>query len=169
MNIVLIGPRGSGKTTVGKLLSKKLKRPFIETDDLVEKYSGMSIAQIVQRKGWGCFRNCESGVIKDLNNVKKSIIATGGGVVLKKENMQILKTDGFLIYLKARADTLVNRIGNDPNRPSLTGKPVKDDIHQTLRERHRLYQQAADVKINTDNRTPAEIVKIILHFNNIYH
>lgn len=162
MNIVLIGMRGSGKSTIGKLLAKKLNRKFIETDNLIVEKAGMSIPNIVKRYGWKKFRQLENAVVKKIYQYTNHVIATGGGVILKEENVKLLKKNGFLIWLIAKPETLINRIGNDPNRPSLTGKSLKEDIQITLKERLPLYQRAADSSVTTDNKSPDEIVKLIL-------
>jgi shikimate kinase len=166
MNIILIGMRGSGKTIVAGQLAKKLHKKFIETDDLIVKKIGLPISEIVAKFGWKKFRDLESEVIKKIRGVDDTIISTGGGVVLNKDNRRILKQNGRLIWLSADIEELVKRIGNNKDRPFLIKtKSRKKDIETTFKQRERLYRQAADYVIDTNNKNPskvaAEITKII--------
>src|SRR3989344_4028638 len=106
MNIVLIGMRGSGKSTIGKILSQKLKTDLIETDSLIEKSEGQKINTIVQKNGWNYFRNVERNVISGLKDKDNVVIATGGGMVLDRKNINILNKNGLLIYLQTSSDEL---------------------------------------------------------------
>ncbi len=162
MNMVLIGMRGSGKSSVGRMLGKKMNKAFIETDALIAQAGGKPVRTIITEHGWDFFRKIECEVVRNLDHKDNSIIATGGGVVLNEKNVTILKKKGYFIWLKARAETLIARIGNDPNRPSLTGKPLDDDIKETLEARDKLYREAADVAIDTDHRLPEDIVEVIM-------
>lgn len=165
MNIILIGMRGSGKTTVGNLLAKKLKRNFIETDQLIERKTGLTIRRIVETFGWKTFRNYESEIIKEVSTLKDVIIATGGGVVEQQNNVRELKKKGVIIWLEAEVKNLRGRIGEDKERPLLTkAKSMVEDLKRILIKRERLYKRAANYIINTDNRTPSQIVaEIIKH------
>lgn len=162
MNIVLIGMRGSGKTTVGKLLAQHLKKDFIAVDELVAKKAGMTIAQIVEEYGWEYFRDLESKVTKEISQKDNVIIAAGGGVVVRPKNVKALKEHGKLFWLTVNIDTLLKRIGNDANRPSLTGKSPKEDMEEIQKQRQKLYEQAADVIIDTENVTPREVMEEII-------
>lgn len=163
MNIVLIGMRGSGKMTVGKLLAKTLQKNHIEMDGRVVKKAKMSIPEIVKKYGWEHFRNLESEVTKELAKMDNVIIATGGGVVTRPENIQVLKEHGKLFWLQASLDTLVKRIGDDKNRPSLTGKQSqRDDLEAVLAQRQKLYEDAADAIIDTEGKTIKEVVAMII-------
>ncbi len=161
MNIILIGMRGSGKTTVGKLLTQRLGKKLIEMDELIVQRAGQSIPEIVTNYGWEKFRDIEeevASVVAKLNNV---ICATGGGVVIREKNVRELKRKGKFIWLKAEMDTLLERIGDDQYRPSLTGKPPKEDMKAVLAERTPIYQQVADVTIDTEGRKPEEVAEAI--------
>lgn len=162
MNIVLIGMRGAGKTTVAKLLSKKLKKPYIEMDDLVMQKAGMSTANIVKSHGWEYFRGIESKVARELTKQNDVIISCGGGIVTRAENIKALKKNGKLFWLQANIDTLVKRIGNDQNRPSLTDKPPKEDMEETLAKRYQLYKKAADQIIDTEKLTAKQVADRII-------
>lgn len=162
MNIVLIGMRGSGKTTVAKMLSKKLKKPYIEMDDLVMQKAGMTTADIVKNHGWEYFRDIESKVVQEIAKQDDTIISCGGGVVTRAENIKALKKNGRLFWLKVSVDTLLKRIGNDQNRPSLTGKLPKEDMEETLKVRYDLYKKAADMIIDAENLDVIQVTKKIM-------
>lgn len=163
MNIILIGMRGSGKTTIGKMLAKKLDKQFIETDNLIEKKAKLATSEIVNKLGWRKFRDLEQAVISKISNSNNSVIATGGGAVLRKNNIDTLTKNGYFVLLLARVDTMLNRIGNDSNRPFLTGsKSRRVDVEITLEKREALYRKVADLIVDTDKNTPADIAKYIL-------
>ena len=163
MNIVLIGMRGAGKTTVAKLLSKKLKKPYIEMDDLVVEKAGMETSDIVKNHGWEYFRDLESKVVKEVSRKNDCVISCGGGVVTRLENIKALKKNGKLFWLQANIDTLIKRVGNDTNRPSLTGKTSpREDMEEVLKKRLLLYQNSADEIIDTQAYTAQDVAKAIM-------
>jgi shikimate kinase len=163
MNIVLIGYRGTGKSSVGKLLADRSGRTLISTDAEVVRRAGCSIPDIVARHGWDHFRDLESDVCRDLAGRDQLIIDTGGGAILRKANVERLKANGLLFWLTAEVATISRRIGGDTQRPSLTGtKSFVAEIEEVLRERTPAYQAAADHVITTDSRTVGEIVDLIL-------
>ena len=162
-NIVLIGMRGSGKTTVAKLLAEKLQKNHIELDEMLAKKVGMPIALIVEKYGWAYFRKVESDVVKEVAVYSDTIISTGGGVVINTESVSTLKKSGTLVLLDASVETLVKRTGNTKNRPFLTNKKNrKEEIREVLKQRKTLYGQAADEIIATDTLSPKEVVEEIL-------
>lgn len=170
MNIVLIGMRGAGKTTVAKILSKKLHRHYIEIDNLIEEKTGKKISDLVKNKGWEYFRDIESQVINDISEKDNCIISAGGGSIIKEENVKALKRHGQIFWLQANIDVLINRIGNDSTRPFLTdANNRKEDMEKTLEKRIMLYQKAADVNVDTEN-IPAEKVadEILTHLEDEY-
>jgi len=161
MNIVLIGMRGSGKTTVGKLLAKKLDRQFIEMDELIVQRVGLDIPEIVKQYGWEKFRQVEAEITQEVAELDDVVNATGGGVVTREENIGELKKKGRLVWLKANTDTLLQRIGNDQYRPSLTGKSPREDLETVLAERTPIYERVADFIINTETKRPQEVAEVI--------
>jgi len=155
MNIFLIGYRCTGKTSVGRKLSGNLEKTFIDADiKLVEDY-GAAIKDIVEREGWASFRAKEKEVLKTLCLSENQVIATGGGVIIDYENVEIMKKNGHVIWLKATVETIRNRIFSDQmteeQRPSLTSKGLENEIEETLSERNPLYTNAMDFSIDTDN------------------
>lgn len=165
MNIVLIGMRATGKTTVGQILANTLKREFIETDELVAKKSGYSIAEIVEKHGWEYFRDLESQVIQKISTMNNAVISTGGGVVTRKKNIESLKTNGLLILLTATVDTMEKRL-NGTRRPALTSKQtIRQEIEEILKKRKTLYGNASQERISTDDQNPQEVVVKIINLS----
>jgi shikimate kinase len=163
MNIVLIGYRGTGKSTVGKILATRLGRELVSTDDEIVNRAKLAIPEIVQRFGWEHFRDLESEVCRDLGRKDDLIIDTGGGAILRQQNVDILKRNGTLFWLTAEVPTIARRIGGDTQRPSLTGtKSFTEEIQEVLELRLPKYQAAADHVIATDGRTVEEVVASIL-------
>ncbi len=155
MNIFLIGYRGSGKTSVGSSLSDVNGWPFIDTDFQLVKELGMTISEIVDKKGWDFFREKESAVLKKVCKHDKQIVATGGGIVLNKENRVNMKKNGTVVWLKATFATVKKRMLLDSKtkdfRPSLTSKELDEEIKETLLLRKLYYEKAMDFSIDTDN------------------
>ena len=163
MNIVLIGYRGTGKSTVGRLLAGRLGREFVSTDEEIVKRARRTIQEIVAQQGWDYFRDLESDFCRELGSRDQLIIDTGGGAILRAQNVEVLKKNGILIWLKASVETITKRIGGDNQRPSLTGtKSFVDEIQDVLRERTPKYQAVADHTIATDGLTPHQLTETLL-------
>ncbi|MGH7235032.1 MAG: shikimate kinase [Nitrospiraceae bacterium] len=163
MNIVLIGYRGTGKTSVGQLLAERLGRQLISTDAEVIRRATLSIPEIVKQFGWDRFRDLESDACLELSGKDRLIIDTGGGVILRQRNVDALKAKGVLVWLTASVRTITERIGGDTQRPSLTGaKSFTDEVEEVLREREPRYKAAADHVIQTDGRSLAQVAEAIL-------
>ncbi|MDX9972665.1 MAG: shikimate kinase [FCB group bacterium] len=153
MNIVLIGYRGTGKSSVARLLADQTGRTAVDMDDEIVQALGMPIPDFVEKEGWDRFRDVESEVCWDLSAQDNLVIATGGGVVTRPENIAALKAKGRLFWLRARPKTIVGRIRDDSNRPSLTGtKSFLEEIEHVLEARTPLYRAAAEFDIDTDDR-----------------
>jgi shikimate kinase len=164
VNIVLIGMRGSGKTTVGKILAQKLDRELVEMDELITRKAGLSIPEIVKKYGWGKFREIEEEITDEVAKLDNIINASGGGVVTRENNISKLKKSGVLVWLQADIDTLVSRIGENTDRPPLvSGRSQREDMELTLKERKPLYRKAADFAVDTENKTPEEVVEAIIN------
>lgn len=162
MNIVLIGMRGSGKTTVGKILAHKLGRELVEMDELITRKAGLTIPEMVASYGWAKFRDIEEEITDEVAERDNIVNASGGGVVTREKNITKLKKIGVLVWLTASVDTLVNRIVQDAERPLLVGRTQREDTEITLAERMPLYQKAADLVVDTENQTPPEVADLVM-------
>lgn len=165
--IILIGYRGSGKTSVGKRLAAQLGRPFFDTDALVEEQARLSIDAIVSTMGWSPFRKLEKQVIESLSGKSNCVIATGGGAVMDHDNVGFLKRNGRIFWLKAEAQTLRQRMEKDrgagKDRPSLTGKDSLKEIQAVLSQREPVYQAICDFMIETAGYSVWDVAKKILN------
>lgn len=150
-NIVLIGFMGCGKTSVGKRLSMKLKREFIDTDDFIEKREGMSISEIFAQKGEEYFRNLETELCKRFETPKSKIIATGGGIIKNPKNVECLKKGGTIVYLKSTPKQIALNLRYDNSRPLLQCENKEKKIAELMEERNPLYKSCADVTIDVSN------------------
>jgi shikimate kinase len=166
MNIVLIGFRGTGKSTVGKLLANRLERDFIDSDKYIEDSTGKTIKHIFEGDGEEGFRKIEADVIAKLSRMDNKIIAVGGGAVLREDNVRNLKDNGFLVLLEATPEIIHNRITQDEKtaqqRPSLTDKKPLDEIKHLLEQRESPYKSAEDYTINTSYAACEDIVNEIM-------
>jgi shikimate kinase len=145
-NVFLIGPRACGKTSVGRALADRLGREFVDTDHALVEALGIEIADYVARNGWDAFRDREAEILKQVAGRNGLVVGCGGGIVLRPENCEILKT-GVTLYLQVGVDTLAARLARDPNeaqRPSLTGQSVTDEVLAILKARASLYEGCAD-------------------------
>lgn len=163
MNLILIGYRGAGKSSVGRLLAERLGWDLISTDAEIVLKAGLPIPDIVQRFGWDHFRNLESAVCRELADKDHLIIDTGGGAILRPQNVENLKATGSLVWLTVEVRTIIERIGGDTQRPSLTGaKSFTDEVEEVLRERQPKYQAAADHIVATDEKSLSEVADTIM-------
>lgn len=167
MNVILVGFRGSGKSTVGRLLGERLGREFIDCDDFIERRTHLTIREIFERHGESHFRTLESEAIAELAKLDGKVIATGGGAVLKYQNMQVFKrAGGMLFFLQVNPETAFDRILGDPatrsRRPALTEKDPATEIREQIGLRHPYYLKAADIVVPTDGRTLEDVVKEIV-------
>jgi shikimate kinase len=166
VNIFLIGYRCTGKSVIGRFLSNKLAWPFIDADlKLIEEY-GMTISEIVKKLGWDRFREMERAILKKTSQKNKYIVATGGGAVLDSKNVERMKHNGVLVWLKATPRTIKKRILADKStadmRPSLTSKGTLKEIEETLLKRNPYYESAMDFYVETDDLGINAICDIIL-------
>jgi len=169
MNIILIGYRGSGKSAVGRKLALHLSMKFVDIDDLIVEREAASIDQMVKSKGWDYFRKLEKSVIEEISEEDNLVIAPGGGAVLDADNVQSLKKNSFVVWLKADHDVLHKRIAKDPEtarrRPSLTnGKKggTLEEIEEVLSARRPFYEKASDSAIETSGLDVDGVVEKVL-------
>jgi shikimate kinase len=158
MNLVLIGYRGTGKSTIARLLAQQLGMEVVSLDQEIVRHAGHSIPEIVAQHGWPHFRDLESEVTARVCARDGIIIDAGGGVILRDENVKHLRRSGKLFWLRASVPVIVARIESGTERPALTaGKSFTEEVEGVLRERTPLYAGAADHAIDTDTRTPEQV------------
>ena len=166
MNVFLVGYRGSGKSTIAAALAERLGWPWLDADAELELRAGMTIKQIFDEQGEKGFRDLESAVVADLAGGDRQIIALGGGAVLRDENRGALADRGKIVWLKASPESLLARIEADTTtaarRPNLTSLGGLAEIRKLLAERTPLYESCADLMIDTENKSPAEIARQII-------
>ncbi len=156
-NIYLIGMRGVGKTTIGKLLATKLQRTFFDMDEWIRQEEGMAIAELVKKKGWSYFRDKEREAVNILSKKEHAIISTGGGVLQYFDNAEKLKKTGKLIHLTASVATLENRLRMQTERPSITGIDPVDELEALWESRKVIYERNADLTIDTEGKLVEQI------------
>lgn len=162
--IILIGYMGAGKTTVGKLLARQRGLEFYDTDAMIEAREGRSISDIFADDGEECFRDMETSLIRELIEKKltDAVLSVGGGLPVREENRRLLKDLGLVIYLTADRKTIMERIAGSDDRPLLKGENLAEKIDRMLASRGPLYEEAADILLNTDQKTADELVKKIV-------
>jgi shikimate kinase len=165
--IALIGFRGTGKSTVGRILAARLDRTFLDSDLEVEARSGRSITQLFAEEGEPAFREWEERTLAELMAASPdAIVATGGGAVLREANRRRIRRFGFVAWLTAPPLELARRIEADllqcDKRPPLTSAGTLNEIAQVLSARTPLYEELADVVIDTAERTPNEVATVIM-------
>jgi shikimate kinase len=162
MNLVLIGYRGTGKSVVAEILSRKLGMAVVSLDQEIVRAAGMPIPEIVEKHGWPWFRDLESELVERFARRERTILDTGGGVILRPGNTENLRRHGALFWLKASVEVIVERIQGSTERPSLTGgRSFLEEVEEVLSERLPLYRAAADREIDTDALTPTEVAEEI--------
>lgn len=156
-NIVLVGFMGTGKSTIGWQLSKRLNYKLIDTDQLIVKRCGRPIPQIFEEDGEAAFREIETAVLKDLLSCRGHIISTGGGIIGSEENRRFLRELGYVIWLCASPEEILDRTARNTNRPLLNNNDPEGTIRCLLEKRNPLYRQVSHLKINTDQLCFEEI------------
>lgn len=160
-NIYLVGPMGVGKSTIGRLLAAELVLSFCDSDKVIEDRTGADIPWIFDMEGEAGFRDRETAVLEELSREKSLVVATGGGIIIRSENTNIMKASGYVVYLTASIDQLVERTSRDKKRPLLQVENPRQKIIDLLSYRDPLYQAAADFIINTDRRSPKGVAQEI--------
>lgn len=163
-NIILIGPMGAGKTTIGRQLAKRLSKGFYDSDHEIEKYTGADIPLIFEIEGEEGFRKRESQVLEELVLNKNIVLSTGGGAILVAENRKLLSDNGIIIYLKSTAEKLYKRIANDKSRPLLQTDDRLNKIKRILDEREPIYLSLANKVIETQEQSIKQITQKIIDF-----
>ena len=160
-NIFLIGPMGAGKSTIGRLLAAELHLPFCDTDKAIEDRCGADIPWIFDVEGEDGFRARESSMLAELSEDNGLVLATGGGIILLAENRKMLRSRGFVVYLRASVDQQTARTAKDKNRPLLQAGEPREVLEQLMLVRDPLYTEVADMMVDTDSRSPKDVAKDI--------
>lgn len=165
-NIILVGFMGTGKSVVGKKLAIKLKRDFVELDNMIELKEKMPIKDIFEKKGEPYFRQIEKEAVKEASSRKDIVISAGGGAIIDEENLKALKNSGTIICLKASPETILKRTKDLKTRPLLNVPDPRKQIEELLKKREPYYNKT-DFSIETDNLSIDEVVKGILDIQSI--
>ena len=160
--IVLIGFMGSGKSSTGRILERKTGWPRFDTDEMVSARFGQPIAAIFAEHGEEQFRNAETEAVEQLSAVSPAVIVTGGGVVLRAGNVEILRRVGTLVHLEADEETLFRRVSRRATRPLLQTENPRATLAELLRGRLPLYRQAADFAVDTSRLTHEEVAEAVM-------
>jgi shikimate kinase len=159
--VVLVGPMGAGKSTIGRLLANLLSLDFQDTDQMIEKRTGADIPWIFDVEGEAGFRERESAVLKEALALSNLVLATGGGIVTCEENRTLLKQTGTVVYLTADIDQLLERTARDKKRPLLQVKNPRQRMAELFKTRDPLYREVATLIIKTDRRSPKLVAEEI--------
>ena len=164
--LALVGYRGTGKTTVGRIVAERLNRPFHDADDVLRTRFGRSIRSIFRDLGEPVFRDWEEQVLAELTRDRSAVIATGGGAIVRETNRWALRDFGFVVWLKADPSTLHARLsvhrGATDDRPGLTAAGTLQEITEVLAHRLPLYREVADAMIETEGRSPQQVAEAVL-------
>ncbi len=161
-NIILIGPMGSGKSTIGNILAKNLSRDFLDSDHFIEKRTGVDVARIFDIEGEEGFRERESKALKELLSRNNRVIATGGGSVVSENNQALLKSKGYIIFLDTSANQQMYRLRRDKKRPLLQTENPLQRLEELLEVRRPIYLDLADLAVKTNRRVARRLAVDII-------
>lgn len=166
MNLYLTGYRGTGKTTVGRLVAEALEMKPVDLDDSIEQRAGKSIAQLFTEQGEEAFRDLESLECERLSHETGLVVSLGGGAILRQSNRNLINASGRVVWLRASEEVLADRLTNDPSsesrRPALTRRQNQlEEIREVLTLREPLYREVADKSFETESLTPSELANQI--------
>lgn len=161
-NLILIGPMGCGKTTVGKQLAKRARLDFVDSDHMIEDRCGVSISTIFDIEGEEGFRKRETKMLTELCARTGIVLATGGGAIATEENRIILRKSGFVVYLKTTIETQLARTQKNQNRPLLENVDAESKITELMEERGSFYEQEADLIVMSGDRIVSKVVEEII-------
>ncbi|WP_166266360.1 shikimate kinase AroK [Marinobacter caseinilyticus] len=161
--VVLVGPMGAGKSTIGRLLARELGYRFVDSDRLIEERCGANIPWIFDVEGEEGFRQREAAILAELASLDEVVLATGGGAVLRQENRQSLKCEALVVYLKTSVDQQVERTRRDRNRPLLQGDDPEGVLRSLFAIRDPIYTELADIVMFTDKKSPRLVVRQLVN------
>ena len=161
-HLYLIGFMGTGKTTVSRILKKKLGWPEVDADEKIAAEAGLPVSEIFERYGEPYFRDLESEMIEKIAGMKPAVVSCGGGAVLRACNVEAMKKSGTVVLLTASAETVYERVRNSRSRPILNGHMDVGYIHQMMEKRQSAYEEAAEVIVSTDGKKPGEVADEII-------
>ena len=162
MSVSLVGLPGSGKSTVGRQLSRRLQLPFVDSDHAIEDVLGCSIREYFEREGEARFRDVEEEVIQELTRSHQGVLSTGGGSVLRSTNRQRLREGGYVVYLKSTPDELFRRLRHDVNRPLLQVADPLTRLRDLFAARDPLYRETAHFVVETGRPSVGSLVNMII-------
>ena len=162
MRVFLVGPPGSGKSTVGRHLATQLKASFYDLDEIIEERAGANIPWIFDVEGESGFRDREQAVVQDFAGRDNVVVATGGGVVMREANREVLKKSATVVYLSASLKTLVNRTRGNDKRPLLAGEDPRPVLEQLLEIREPLYRDVAHVTVVSGGSSARKLAGVIV-------
>jgi len=162
-NIILIGPMGSGKSTIGHLLADHLQRDFYDSDHYIEEKTGVDIPRIFDVEGESGFRKRETAALKALCAMNSIVLATGGGSVIKTENRELLAQSGFVVFLNTSAAQQYHRLKRDRKRPLLQTENPRERLQQLFAQRKPLYTELAHLNLRTDGKNARRLMHEILN------
>ena len=160
-HIYLIGFMGCGKTSVSIAMNRKYDKTVVEADDRIIAKEGRTINQIFAESGEEYFRDLETGVLLELANETDVIVSCGGGMILRPQNVQLMKENGVIVLLDATPETILDRLKDDDSRPNLRGRKTVAGIQELKNKRASAYASAADMKVDTDGKTVDEVAEEI--------
>ena len=160
--LVLVGLPGSGKTTVGRQLARRLAIPFVDSDHAIENRLGCSVREYFEREGEARFRDIESAVLNDLSQTHTGVLSTGGGSVLRPENRQRLRERGHVFYLRSTPEEVFRRLRYDQNRPLLQVSDPMARLRDLFEARDPIYKEAAHDVIETNRPSVSTLVNMII-------
>jgi shikimate kinase len=162
-NIILVGPMGSGKSTIGNIIARRLNREFQDSDHHIELRTGVDIARIFDIEGEQGFRDRETSALQELLSENNRVIATGGGSVVRSENQQMLKQQGYVVFLDTSLNQQMQRLRRDKKRPLLQTDDPRGRLELLSRERRPIYLDLADLVVKTDKRVARRLAADIIN------
>ena len=164
MNIFIVGPMGSGKSTVGKIISDELFLNFFDTDDEIESRTGASIDWIFDLEGEEGFRKRESSILEEMVKQNSIVLSTGGGIIISDSNREMLSSRGTVFYLSTPISVQIERTSKDKDRPLLKNGDPEEILTRLQKERKDLYESVSDHIIDTENKSSQEVASEIINF-----